>query len=514
MPVYGGRSRRTGPHAVPEYDVIIVGAGTAGCLLARRVVERSGHSVLLIEAGPRYPAPLLDPPLAGLRLRGPWTDPLRTTPQHQLTGQRLECPVGRVVGGSSSINAMMHVPGSPDVFDAWAAAGCDGWSARDLAPCFTAAIGPAAPLRVAPPRSLAPFTRAFLEACSEDGLEAVPWLAGDRAGVCGPFAQFQHRGRRVGAARDVLGTLPKRGRVTLRTRATVRRVTIAGHRATGVELADGTTIAARAGVVLAAGVYRSPVLLQRSGIGPRDLLVAAGIEPLLDRPAVGENLQDHPRVPVLFRSARRSPGHWSRWPAAALRYLVFRDGIILSNCCEAGALLAIDRSRATPDVEIITHFQTAWAPGAVDLECVLLTTTSRGRVRIDPRDPWGPPVIDPRYLSDEGEIATLSTAVERARSIAARPALVRFGIGPETLPGKRSDVGESIRRTVSTAHHPAGTCRMGDDAEAVVDSRLRVRGIEDLHVVDASIMPLLPAGHPSATVYAIAEMAATFLAGD
>jgi len=499
---------------VPDYDVIIVGAGTAGCLLARRIVERSGHSVLLIEAGPRYPAPLLDPPLVGLRLRGPWTDPLHTTPQHQLAGRSLESPVGRVVGGSSSINAMMHVPGSPDAFDAWVAAGCAGWSARDLAPCFAAAIGPAAPLRVAPPRSLAPFTRAFLEACIEDGLEAVPWLAGDRAGVCGPFAQFQHRGRRVGAARDILGALPDRGRVTLRTRATVRRVTTVGHRATGVELADGTTIAARVGVVLAAGVYRSPLLLQRSGIGPRDLLVAAGIEPLLDRAAVGENLQDHPRVPVLFRSARRSPGHWSRWPTAAIRYLLRRDGIILSNCCEAGAMLAIDRSRTTPDVEIITHFQTAWASGAVDLECVLLATTSRGRVRIDPRDPWGAPHIDPRYLSDDGEVATLVAAVDRARSIADRPALARFGIGPELLPGKHGDVGESMRRTASTAHHPAGTCRMGEDADAVVDPRLRVRGIDGLHVVDASIMPLLPAGHPSTTVYAIAEKAATILAGD
>lgn len=496
-----------------DVDTIVVGAGTAGCLLARRLVERLGRTVLLLEAGPRYPVPVLDPPLAGLRLRGPWTDPLSTVPQAHLGGRRLECPVGRVVGGSSSVNAMMHVPGSPSVFDEWAAGGLPEWSAAELAPCFAAVIGEAGLLPVCPPPFLTPFSRAFLEACAEEGLEGVSRLSGDRAGTCGPFWQFHRRGRRVGAARDILATSRRRNLLRVVTRTSVRRITITRGRATGVELADGTTIDARREVVIAAGVYRSPLLLQRSGIGPRDLLVRAGIVPLVDRPAVGEHLQDHPRVPVVYASGRRSPGHPSRWPLAALRYLLRRDGIMLSNCCEVGAMLATRPGRNTPDVEIITHFQTAWASAAVDLECVLLQTTSRGTVRIDPVDPWGGPLIDPRFLSDDREVEALAAGVDRARSIASRPALARFPLGAELLPGRDADLPASLRRLVSTAHHPVGTCRMGSGADAVVDARLQVRGIDGLRVVDASVMPRLPAGHPSATVLAIAERAAEVIAG-
>ena len=496
-----------------DVDTIVVGAGTAGCLLARRLVERLGRAVLLLEAGPRYPVPVLDPPLAGLRLRGPWTDPLTTVPQAHLGGRRLECPVGRVVGGSSSVNAMMHVPGSPSVFDDWSASGLPGWSAAELAPCFAAVIGEAGLIPVCPPPFLAPFSRAFLEGCAEEGLAFVPRLSGDRAGTCGPFWQFQRRGRRTGAARDVLAASRRGGLLRVATKKTVRRITIARGRATGVELADGTTIGASREVVIAAGVYRSPLLLQRSGIGPRDLLVRAGITPVVDRPAVGEHLQDHPRVPVVYASGRRSPGHPSRWPVAAIRYLFRRDGVMLSNCCEVGAMLATTPGRNTPDVEIITHFQTSWARDAVDLECVLLETTSRGTVRIDLSDPWGVPLIDPRYLSDDREVEALAAGVARARSIASRPALARFPLGAELLPGRAADLPVALRRLVSTAHHPAGTCRMGSDADAVVDSRLQVRGIDGLRVVDASVMPRLPGGHPSATVFAIAERAAEFMAG-
>lgn len=496
-----------------EFDVVIVGAGTAGCLLARRLVERFGLTVALVEAGPHYPARVLDPPLAGMRLRGPWTAGLRTVPQRHLDGRRIDCPVGRVVGGTSSINAMMHVPGADAVFDEWADQGCAGWSARDLAPCFAAAIGADRLLAVQAPAFVAPFTGAFLAACVEDGLEPETPLTGRRAGACGPFACFQRDGRRVGAARDVLDGRHRRGPLLLRVRSEVRRVTIEGCRALGVELRDGTTIRARREVVLAAGVFGSPLLLQRSGIGCRQLLMDAGIAPVVDLPAVGENLLDHPRVPVVFASRRRSPGHWTRWPGATLRYLVRRDGVMVSNCCEAGAMLATSPGGTLPDVEILTHFQTAWAPGAVDLECILLDTVSRGTVRIDPADPRGEPLIDPRYLSDDREVERLAAGVARARRIAARPALAAFPLGAEILPGADVNLPAAIRRTASSAYHPAGTCRMGTDVDAVVDPHLRVRGIEGLRVVDASVMPSIPGGHPSATVYAIAEKAAGLLAG-
>lgn len=497
---------------MPDADVVIVGAGTAGCLLARRLSERTGWRVVLVEAGPRYPRVVLDPPLAGMRLRGPWTERLVTEPQRQLDGRRRDCPIGRVVGGTSSINAMMYVPGAPSVFDRWAAEGCDGWSAKDLAPCFAAAIGADAPIRVGPPTHVAPFTAAFLSACVEDGLHRESWLTGGRAGVCGLFACFQKEGRRVGAALDGLGPRHARRALVLRVRTPVRRVTIRQGRARGVELSDGTTINAIREVVLAAGVYHSPLLLQRSGVGPRDLLGHAGIATVIDRPAVGENLQDHPRVPVVFASGRRSPGHWTRWPGAAIRYLVRRDGVMASNCCEAGAMLATSPGLPVPDVEVITHFQTSHAAAAVDIECVLLATTSRGTVRVNPARPWGPPEVDPRYLSDDREVERLAAGVGRVRSIAARPALAGFPLGAEILPGSASDLASEIRRLVSTAHHPAGSCRMGADGDAVVDPRLRVRGIDGLRVADASVMPSLPGGHPSATVYAIAEKAARLIA--
>lgn len=500
-----------------DFDIVIVGAGTAGCLLARRLVERQGATVAVVEAGPRYPAVALDPPWLGLRLHGPWTDVLRTVPQRHLDGRRIDCPVGRVVGGTSSINAMIHLPGSPAVFDAWAAAGCTGWSARDLAPCFAAAMGEGGPLTVVVPSSAAPFTEAVIAACEEDGLVREPWVTGDRAGVCGRFACFLRRGRRSGAARDGLGGATGGGRgaggaaVFLRTRSPVRRVIIERDRARGVELQDGTRIGARREVVLSAGVYRSPLLLQRSGIGPRDLLERAGIAPVIDLQAVGENLQDHVRVPVVFSSGRPSPGHWTRWPAAALRYLLRRDGLLASNCCEAGAMLATTPGRAVPDVEILSHFQTAWAVDAVDLECILLDAPSRGVVQIDPAAPFATPVIDPRYLSADREVEMLAAGIERARSIARRPSLAAFALREEIIPGPDADLPAAIRRLGRTAYHPAGTCRMGADADAVVDPRLRVRGVEGLRVVDASVMPSLPGGHPSATVYAIAERAARLM---
>jgi choline dehydrogenase len=335
--------------------------------------------------------------------------------------------------------------------------------------------------------------------------------------TCGYFPLLQRGARRGGAARDALEGTPGRERLTVRTRVEVDRVLLKRGRATGIECRDGTRVKARRTVVLCAGVFHSPLILLRSGIGPTGGCAAAGIEPVVDLPGVGENLRDHVRIPVLYASGRRSPARPARWLDAMVRYAVCGDGPMRSNCCEAGAFIAVSWRGQAPDVELITHFQTGLHPRAVDIECALLDTESRGTVRLDPANPQGPPLIDPCLLGAPREVEALAAAVQRVRSIAARPALRAFPLGDELLPGGHvrdaAAMEAFIRGHATTSYHPVGTCRMGNDHGAVVDAGLAVRGLEGLYVVDASVMPTLPAGHPSAIVYAIAEKAACLLAG-
>jgi choline dehydrogenase-like flavoprotein len=337
----------------------------------------------------------------------------------------------------------------------------------------------------------------------------------------GFFHVMQHRGRRCGAATSYLGLA--RGRPNLRVylRATVDRIILEKHCAIGVELSEGRKRVvrkfARRGVLLSAGALNSPKVLMLSGVGPAGELQRFGIKCLLDLPGVGANLQDHVRVPVLYQTNRRSPGAPLNWPGALVQYALRGSGVLASNCCEAGALDRTDPGQPLPDLQFVTHFQSHLYPGVVDLQFNLMQTRSRGRITLGSADPTAAPVIDPNYLADAADLRAAITGVRRARQIARTATLRRFGLAAEVLPGRDLESEEQLeaycRSFGETCYHPSSTCRMGADAMSVVDTDLRVHGVDRIRVVDASVMPELPNGNTCAATYMIAEKAADLVLG-
>jgi choline dehydrogenase len=495
-----------------EWDYVIAGGGTAGCVLARRLSERGQVRVLLLEAGGEYPA-ALSVPLVGMRRSVDFSWRYFTRQQGGLGGRRLSFPFGKVLGGSSAVNAMMFYRGTPGAYDRWEQLGCEGWNFRTMRPYFERVERV---LEVSPPRHVAPFSRAFVEACMETGMAPVDDFHAVEEGA-GLFAVMQRRGRRVSAATAYLAGA--RGCVEVVTRALIRRVVIEGSRAVAVEYEDskGVVQQARAGreILLCAGALNSPKLLMLSGIGGADSLRELDLPVVQDLPGVGRNLQDHVRVPVLFESGRRSPGAMLNWVPAALQYAVARRGVLTSNCCEAGAVVRSTPEATLPDLQFVTHFQSHLYPGVVDLQFCISRTRSRGSVTLASADPKTPPVIDPNYFSDSADVKVALAGVRLARRIAGAPALKRFPLGAEVMPGADltadGELESYCRAMAETCYHPAGTCKMGSDPMAVVDPEFRVRGIAGLRVVDASVFPELPNGNTCAPVYMVAECAADLI---
>ena len=526
---------------VDAYDYVIVGAGSAGCVLANRLSADPDVRVLLLEAGGRDDSFLIHMPAGIARLTAPKLNWLyQTEPQPALRGRRLFWPRGKTLGGSSSINAMVYIRGQPQDYDHWRELGNPGWGFEDVLPYFRRAEhhetlggawhGREGPLNVGARRYTNLLSHRFVAAAEAAGLARNPDFNGPEQDGAGLYQVTQKDGRRCSAASAYLHPVAARPNLTVQTGALALRIVLEGRRAVGLEYARGATrceVRAEREVLLAAGAINSPQLLLLSGIGPADELRAHGIEVRHDLPGVGRNLQDHLDVhvihactqPVTLDRVARGFGALR----TALRYALFKDGPGVSNVAEAGAFLRSTPQATTPDVQM--HFIPAYVldhgrrrmPGhGMTLHVCYLRPVSRGTIRLASARATEAPRIDPGYLSDPSDLAPLVVGIRRAREIYAQAPFGAY-LGAEVFPGaeQRSD-GELeafVRAAAETEYHPVGTCKMGIDAAAVVDPQLRVRGLEGLRVVDASIMPTLVSGNTNAPTIMIGEKAADLILG-
>jgi choline dehydrogenase-like flavoprotein len=523
------------------YDYIVVGAGAAGCVLTDKLSADGRSKVLLIEAGMRDSSPLIHLPGAiGMVLQSPrykWD--YESAPQKHLDNRRLSMLQGKGIGGSTSINAMIYIRGAAQDYDNWRDLGNVGWGWDDVLPYFVAEennqrLGPpyhgvSGPLHVTDPIAVNPYSRLFTQAAEEVGVPARDdFNSGDQEGT-GLFQFNIHKARRWSAARAYLDPARKRPNVEIRTQRIVSRLIVEQGRAVGVASLDKdgveTIDRAHGEIILSAGVFGSPKLLLLSGIGPANELSALGIDVVHDLPGVGKNYHDHLDIRTVHQAL--SPWTYDGYDKfvplvrQGLEYLLFRRGMASSSPCQAAAFVKSRPELERPDISLyflpagyVDHGRVKLPGRALTLHNNIMRPRSRGEITLKSSDPREQGVFDPGFLSDPADVEIMIQCVRWARKVMSAD-ILKPHVGVEYYPGPSVQTDDEIeayvRQNAQIDYHPVGSCKMGPDRMAVVDDRLRVRGVQGLRVADASIMPAVISGNTNAPTQMIGAKAADMI---